>query len=67
MFLANIGANANFCWMLEELYSIGQGKYFGEMALLDDKPRGATIKCLSNTLFAVMTAKDYQKILQKAI
>lgn len=35
------------------------------MALINDRPRGATIMSTEETMFAVMTKEDYQSILQK--
>ena len=47
---------------VKQIYS-GQG--FGELALISHKPRMATIKSLEDSEFAVMSKKDYLKILAK--
>jgi CRP-like cAMP-binding protein len=41
------------------------GQSFGELALINSKPRAATIKCPSDTHFAVLSKLDYTKILGK--
>ncbi len=38
---------------------------FGEVALLTNQSRAATIKCLEDCEFATMSKKDYLKILAK--
>ena len=39
---------------LGEFIELGEGAGFGELALINDNPRGATILCKSNCDFAVM-------------
>lgn len=49
-----------------ELISINtlhQGQCFGEFALVNDKPRMATIRCATDCVFAVLLRKDYKLIL----
>ena len=41
------------------------GDFFGELALITNKPRAATIRCLQDCHFAVIQKEDYQKVLQK--
>jgi CRP-like cAMP-binding protein len=41
------------------------GKAFGELALIKNKPRAATIRCNEDSHFAVMSKVDYEKVLQK--
>ena len=48
-----------------EVKQIFAGQGFGELALISHKPRMATIKCLEDSEFAVMSKKDYLKILAK--
>ena len=38
---------------------------FGEAALINKKPRGATIRCLEPCFMAVLSKEDYQKSLGK--
>ncbi|CAK61348.1 unnamed protein product (macronuclear) [Paramecium tetraurelia] len=42
------------------------GESFGEMALLNDNLRSASIICDSKCIFGVLSKKDYKEILQKA-
>ena len=39
------------------------GSSFGELALIDNKPRMATIRCLRNTNFMVLSKNDYNSVL----
>ena len=41
------------------------GKSFGELALINDAPRAATIKCKTNCLFATIGRADYEKVLKQ--
>lgn len=47
-----------------ELTRLDDGDSFGELALIEDKPRAATIKCLTNCTFATMSRTDYEKTLK---
>ena len=48
-----------------EVVQLRSGKSFGELALIKNKPRAATIKCVEDCHFAVMSKSDYEKVLQK--
>lgn len=37
------------------------------MALLNSKPRNATIECIENSLFAIVDKEDYNSVLSKAV
>lgn len=41
------------------------GSSFGELALLEQKPRAATIRCLQNSHFMVLSKNDYNKVIGK--
>jgi len=41
------------------------GKSFGDLALINNKPRAATIKCLTDCHFAVISKNVYERILKK--
>jgi len=42
-----------------QVVALGKDVVFGEIALLEDKPRAATIKCLKNCTFLVIQKKDF--------
>lgn len=48
-----------------EVHIIKQGEAFGELSLISDKPRAATIVCLENCYLATMNKKDYLKMLAR--
>ena len=41
------------------------GESFGELALISNEPRAATIKCAANCYFALMHKNDYDKFLKR--
>ena len=43
-----------------------QGDFFGELALLHNKPRAASIECATDVHLAVLEKEDYSRILAKA-
>ena len=43
----------------EVVASLGPGDYFGEMALLGDRPRNATVRTLSDCEFAVLGKENF--------
>ena len=53
-----------FLWFVEVL-TLKEGHSFGELALINNKPRAATITTTANCMFAVLGRNEYQKILQK--
>lgn len=50
---------------LIEVVRLYKGMSFGELALIDNKPRAATIKCESDCIFATMERSDYTKTLSR--
>lgn len=59
-FLESIGQIEEF----KEIRTLYDGDSFGELALLSNKPRSATVKCTETSYFAVLTQKDYKRILR---
>ena len=47
------------------MVQISQGKSFGELALINNKPRAATIRCVTDCHFAVVNKADYESLLKK--
>jgi CRP-like cAMP-binding protein len=43
------------------------GQAFGELALINDKPRSATIVCLEDTHFAILEKDDFKNIMDKSL
>lgn len=41
------------------------GQFFGEMALLDGKPRSAGVVCVSNCKLLKLSSKDFYEILER--
>lgn len=39
------------------------GESFGELALLNDSPRSASIICESPCIFGILSKKDYKEVL----
>ncbi len=48
---------------LEEVRILSHGSSFGELALLENKPRAATIRCKEACYFAVLEKEEFQSIL----
>ena len=46
-----------------EVASLGSGTGFGELALINEKPRAASIICKVNTTFAVLKKNHFASIL----
>ena len=50
--------------IMKEVNELKEGKSFGELALLTDKPRNATIFAKTGKVaLGVLTKKDYQKLI----
>lgn len=45
--------------------NLKSGDSFGELALINNQPRKATIKCLSKCQFAYLEKEDYVRALRK--
>ena len=51
-------------WM-GEVHQLSTGSSFGELALINNEPRKATVQCISDCYFAVLEKKDYVGMLRK--
>lgn len=51
-------------WFVEAVI-LTEGHSFGELALIDNKPRRATIKCLEDSIFAKFSKTQYKKIFKE--
>jgi CRP-like cAMP-binding protein len=57
--------NDNFFTEFKEVATKGTGEFFGELALIDNKPRSATIKCITPCFFATLDKTSYDNSLGK--
>lgn len=53
--------------ILQPVAEWGNGQAFGELALLNDKPRSATIMTVEDTHFAVLEKEDFKNIMAKTL
>ncbi|CAI2360861.1 unnamed protein product [Moneuplotes crassus] len=53
------------CNFILEVVQLDVGASFGELALLEDKPRAATILCTENTRFAILEKEHFNKVMGK--
>lgn len=60
--LDQIVAYEKMQWMTE-VAKLKTGQSFGELALINNEPRKATIMCLNDCYLAVLEQKDYSKVL----
>jgi len=49
----------------KEVVCLSAGQSFGELALINDAPRAATIHCMKECYFAVLGRSDYEKVLKR--
>ena len=46
-----------------ELESLKDGDYFGDIALIEHKPRNATVFCKTDCHFAILSREDFERSL----
>jgi len=69
------GLGSNEQEVLEELRDqearqvawLGPGKMFGELALLEDQPRSASITCMEDCAFLTIEGSDFERVLKRAM
>ncbi|MEK7358588.1 MAG: cyclic nucleotide-binding domain-containing protein, partial [Bdellovibrionota bacterium] len=47
------------------VHQLGQGDFFGEMALLFDSPRTATVKTMERTVILKLTSEQFWKVITR--
>jgi CRP-like cAMP-binding protein len=60
----DIGNSENTEDDFKEIKILSDGDSFGELALLSNKSRSATVKCKEVSYFAVLSQRDYKRILR---
>lgn len=50
-------------WSSKKIASLGAGVFFGEIALISDVPRNASVRCAEKSLLFTLVAKDFAFIL----
>lgn len=51
--------------VLTEIKVLNAGSSFGELALMENKPRAATIRCKEDCIFSVLDKRNFEIILSK--
>jgi len=50
-------------YMMKEVKQLEEGGSFGEMAIIQDKPRAATVYARTNVIAATLKREDYNRVL----
>lgn len=54
-----------FLWLKKTVASLGEGDFFGEIALVSSDPRNATVTCAEPTLLFTLISRDFQFVLKE--
>lgn len=54
-----------FLWLKKTVASLGEGDFFGEIALISSEPRNATVTCAEPTLLFTLISQDFQFVLKE--
>ncbi len=54
-------------FVLTEIKVLHAGSSFGELALMEKKPRAATIRCKEDCVFSVLDKKNFDIILSRKL
>jgi len=54
-----------FLWMKKTVASLGPGEFFGEISLISDEPRNATVVCTEPTLLFTLISEDFKFVLDE--
>lgn len=54
-----------FLWLKKTVASLGEGDFFGEIALISSEPRNATVTCSEPTLLFTLISQDFALVLKE--
>lgn len=63
-YLSTLSILKNMKWFVKVI-TLSEGNSFGELALIHDKPRAATIRCESDVILGSINKGDYKNIIGK--